>query len=62
MAAVETKVSPSNMSTAIINGHQTSSEDFTKHVFGGKLFVTKFLRHFANFNNKKKKTNSEVGD
>nr|CAH7746451.1 unnamed protein product [Callosobruchus chinensis] len=31
------------MSTTITNGHNTSTEDFTKHIFGGMYigFVTK---------------------
>ncbi|KAJ3660915.1 hypothetical protein Zmor_005342 [Zophobas morio] len=36
VAATEVKISP-DMSTAVTNGHQASSEDFAKHVFGGKL-------------------------
>jgi len=56
VAGTEVRVNPSppetiSMSTAIINGHGTSSEDFTKHVFG-KLYITtlvhwdRFTRHF----------------
>ena len=42
VAGPEVRISPTlqeniSMSTAIINGHNTSTEDFTKHVFGGKL-------------------------
>lgn len=35
MAAPEVKVAP-DMSTHVTNGHQASTEDFAKHVFGGK--------------------------
>ncbi|KAH1010031.1 hypothetical protein HUJ05_004392 [Dendroctonus ponderosae] len=40
VAGSEGRINPSppetvSMSTAIINGHNNSTEDFTKHVFGG---------------------------
>ncbi|CAH2004380.1 unnamed protein product [Acanthoscelides obtectus] len=36
VAGSEVKISP-DMSTTITNGHNTSTEDFTKHIFGGTV-------------------------
>lgn len=43
VAGSEVKISPNMSNQAITNGHSTSTEDFTKHVFGGE-FSYAFLK------------------